>query len=409
MKENEELLVEIESLGWFTGDWETEVWQMAVKGLMDFTQKDVVRGFCDGHIHLCRCFTYEQRFLPAGINLQEVADLPLQVKQDLIGFLHDGPAYEPESLLQRMEKQVRRAIRIGTREMWAVADTTPDIGWRAFEAAVETRDKFRGKIEMKIACYPVFGLKNTLVEKDRLKLIEQVAKSPDCDFIVGLPEKDEEEGRIGFKGHVNTLLEIGYRNKKEVHLHADQVNSAFQKDTFKIIECLEGLTPEKLDWFTRPGRPRLWVIHVISPSCYESAEFSRLIRLLVKYNIGVIVCPTAAISMLELRSEEGPIHNSIARVIEMLKAGVRVVFGTDNVNDIFVPSGNGLILREIAEVSNYIRNYTGHILVKVGMGIQLNRGDRAILAKALYEKNKACHRHAELLQKVSSENIEFDF
>ncbi len=403
----EELLKTIDGVSWFIGDWEEEAWKMAVEGLMDYTQKQTICGFVDAHIHLDRCFTYKQQFLPPGVNLQEIADLPLQVKQDLIGFLHDGLAYREKSLYERMDKQVQRMIQSGTREAWAAIDTTPDIGLRAFNIAQTIKNKYKNKIDLKIACYPVFGLKNTLIERDRVDIIKKAARI--ADFIVGLPEKDEGEGRIGFKGHVNTLLEISYQNKKEVHFHTDQSNSALQEDTFKIIECLEGLLPKKLDWFAKPGRPKLWVVHVISPSCYNPEKFSRLIQLLVKYNIGVIVCPTAAISMRELRSEEGPIHNSIARIIEMLKAGVKVSFGTDNVNDIFVPSGNGLILREIVEVSNYVRNYTAHILVKVGMGINLNKGDRAILAKALYEKSKACKKHDKKMKQTEAREIEIDF
>ncbi len=410
MRTKEELLKEVKNLNWFTGEWESKAWQMSIEGLVDYTKKKIIYGWLDGHIHLDRCFTYDEKFLPVGINLQEIADLPLQVKQDLVGFLHDGLAYTEESLIERMVRQIKRAIKVGTRVIWAVIDTTPDIGLRAFNIAQELRENFKNQIEMKIGCYPVFGLKNPLENRDRLDILEQAAKK--ADFIVGLPEKDEEEDRIGFKGHVSTLLEIAYKEKKEVHFHVDQANSAFQEDSFRVIECLESLLPEKLNWFkSATDRPKIWLVHVISPSCYNPEKFSRLVELLINYNIGVIICPTAAISMCELRSEKAPIHNSIARVIEMLKAGVRVAFGTDNVNDIFVPSSSGLILREVSEISNYIRNYTLHILVKVAMGIPLNKGDRAILGKALYEKGKACKRHSELLAKNTQKekNIKFDF
>jgi len=407
--DREKIFTQINNLSWFIGDWEEQVWKMAINGLMDYTKKKNIHGFCDGHIHLDRCFTYEQKFLPPGINLNEIADLPLQVKQDLIGYLHDGPAYGEKSLKQRMVKQIERAGQIGTREMWAVIDTTPDIGLRAFRLAKKLQQHYSEHIDLKIGCYAVFGLKNPLINNDRLSLMAEAAET--ADFIVGLPEKDEEETRIGFKGQVNLLLEMGYSTKKEVHIHVDQANSDAQKETFKVIECLEGLIPEKLVWYKSPGRPKLWCVHVISPSCYNPEEFTRLINLLLKYNIGVICCPVAAISMRELRSEYSPIHNSIARVTELLRAGVKMSFGTDNVNDIFVPSGNGLILREIAEVSNFIRNYAAHILVKVGMGIDLNKGDRAILARALYEKRKSYLRHEENIKKIIEKNyqIVFDF
>jgi len=86
---------------------------------------------------------------------------------------------------------------------------------------------------------------------------------------------------------------------------------------------------------------------------------------------------------------------------------VEVKFGTDNVNDYLVPSGSGLILREIEEASNYTRKYISHILVKVGMGISLNNGDRAILAKSLQENSKFYLKHQEWMESKKQENIKY--
>jgi hypothetical protein len=41
---------------------------------------------------------------------------------------------------------------------------------------------------------------------------------------------------------------------------------------------------------------------------------------LLKNNIGIITCPSAAISMRQLRPIKTYTHNSIARVLEMLEA-----------------------------------------------------------------------------------------
>jgi len=403
----EDILKVIDEIGWSKGPWTEHVWRMVVNGILDFRINDLISGFCDAHIHIDRCFTYSQVFFPQGVYLSEIADSPLSVKQDLIGELHVGIAYSPDSLRERMIKQVERLLRVGTREVWVVTDTTPDIELVAFDEMNKIKKEYSDRLDIKVACYPVFGLKNPLIQRDRLDILERAAET--ADFIVGLPEKDEAEDRIGFKGHVNILLDLGYKCKKEVHFHVDQGNSALQKESFRVIECLEGMVPEKKIWFTGYERPRLWLVHVISPSCYEADEFNRLLKLLVKYNIGVICCPSAAISMREMRSEKSPIHNSIARILEMLRAGVRVKFGTDNVNDMFVPSGTGLVIDEVQILSNIIRNYSPHIFAKLAMGIQLDNGDREIIARALHEKNKAWNRHNELISENYNCKRPFDF
>lgn len=386
-----EILKWLKENEWFLGPWETKVMMTAISEQWDYKLKKRLSGFVDAHIHLDRVMTFKNKFFPSGINLNEIADLPLKSKQDLIGFLHEGEAYTEKSLRERMGYQIERAIKAGTRQMWAVVDTTPDIGLRAFDIAKNLQKTYQGKIDLKVACYPLFGFKDILNDSERYKILESAM--PRADFIVGLPEKDDDPKKVGFKGHVNLLLTMACKHKKSIQIHVDQKNSAYQNDSFRVIECLEGLTPKKLSWICSEGRPKLWLVHVISPSCYSGKKFSKLLDMLLKYNIGVICCPTAGISMRQLRSEKAPIHNCLARVIEMLKMGVTVEIGTDNVNDYLVPSGSGLILREIAELSNIVRNYATHVLVKVGMGISLNNGDRTILGRALYTANKAYTNH----------------
>lgn len=397
----EKVLKWLEENKWFLGPWAAEVLEMAVKGQPDYKSKQLVKGFVDAHVHLDRVFTYNSKFFPPGVNLNEIADLPLEAKQELVGFLHEGGAYTEDSLRERMSAQIERSINIGTREIKAVVDTTPDIGFKAFNIARDLKKEYKDQIDLQVACYPLFGFKNTLVQEDRYKTVEEAMSR--ADFVVGLPEKDDRPDRIGFKGHVNLLLELGYKHKKEVHMHVDQKNSAYERGSFQVIECLEGLTPEKKAWFVGGNNPRLWLVHMISPSCYDGQTFSRLLNLLLKYNIGVICCPAAAISMNPPRSEMTPTHNSITRLVELLRCGVEVKFGTDNINDYLVPSGNGLILREIEEVSNYVRKYVSHILVKVGMGISLNNGDRAILSNSLQENHKFHLKHKNWIQRQEEE------
>lgn len=398
MFNTEEILKWVDENAWYLGPWETELIRSVVNGVWSYKSKNLVQGFVDAHVHICRAFTFAPEFFPHGLHLNEIADLDLPAKQELTGLLHDGKAYTEESLLERMERQILRAARIGTREIWGVVDTTPDIGTRAFDIALALKEKHRDLISLKIACYALFGLKDPSKDPERLELMKKCA--PLADFIVGLPEKDDAPDKIGFKGHVNELLELGWQNKKEVHLHVDQKNSAHERGSFMALECLEGLTQEKFKWFTSPDRPKLWLVHVISPSCYKPDKFSRLVSKLVKYNVGVICCPVAGISMRQLRSEQAPIHNSLARVIEMLRAGVEVRYGTDNVNDFLVPSNRGLIPDEVSVFSNITRNYISHVLALVSMGMSLSNGDRALLKQCLEEAKKACQNHSVWAEKA---------
>ena len=62
---------------------------------------------------------------------------------------------------------------------------------------------------------------------------------------------------------------------------------------------------------------------------------------LAELDIGVIVCPSAAISMTQHSEKQAPIHNSIAPVKLLLDHGVKIGLGVDNIEDVFMPLCDG--------------------------------------------------------------------
>jgi cytosine deaminase len=92
----------------------------------------------------------------------------------------------------------------------------------------------------------------------------------------------------------------------------------------------------------------------------------------VEHNVGVICCPSAAISMRQIRETMSPTFNSIARVLDMLAAGVQVRIGSDNICDITSPAGTPDLVDEIFVLCNAIRFYDLDILAKLGAGKSLS-------------------------------------
>jgi cytosine/adenosine deaminase-related metal-dependent hydrolase len=129
--------------------------------------------------------------------------------------------------------------------------------------------------------------------------------------------------------------------------------------------------------------PTVWAIHAISPSTYDQKRFKKLVDGLLKNNIGVICCPSAALSMRQLRPVKTPTHNSMARIMDMLEAGVEVQIGTDNICDVFVPSSDGCMLTEIKILSNTIRFYIINVLAKLAAGKKLNEMDKEMIRRSL--------------------------
>lgn len=344
-------------------------------------------GFFNAHAHLDRADTLAPKYL-SHINTSslQASLLPLRVKQNAVGDLHRGCAYEPEQMYVRMSRTIKRLIACGTRRVDTCIDATTGVGLRAMEVAQRLKEEFAAQIEIRLAPNPIFGFKEGT---DRWDIFQQAAEQ--ADYLSGLPEKDhyeikaERDGKIGFRQHIRRVLELGCKLQKEVQFHLDQANDPNENGTEILLEGLGG-------WFdcpVIPGHvgPTVWVIHMISPSAYANERFQALVEKLKKYNVGVIVCPTAAISMRQLRPVFGPTHNSIARILDLCFQKVPVRLGSDNIGDLFVPQGDGDMLTEVKVLGHAIRFAAPHVWAKLAAGKPLNAVDISAVERAIHQDN----------------------
>ncbi len=348
----------------------------------DRTLEETLRefgGWVNAHTHLDRANTFAPEYLQhANIDPVGAAGLSLPVKQILVGELHKGLAYRPDNLYNRMRAELDRMVALGTREVVSFIDATPDIGMAAINQAARLRDEYRNRIRLKIAVSPIFGFKNPRANPDRWNVYRQAAEI--ADVLGGLPVRDTATGRVGFDGHVRMILELGKTLHKPVHFQVDQDNDPREEETEQLVQAVRWLGSPQIEG---EDGPTVWAVHAISPSCYDEARFQRLVDNLVAYNVGVICCPTAALSMFQLSPLHAPVHNSIARILDMMVAGVTVRVGTDNICDIFIPNGDGSVRSEVWVAATAVRFYHAMVWAKIGAAIRLNEGDKEWIRQAL--------------------------
>lgn len=338
-------------------------------------------GYVNYHSHLDRAGTLAPKYLAHyGIDPLNASGLPLRVKQTLTGELHKGPAYHKESLEERITFYLDLMVRTGVRQVVSFIDTSPDIGLTAFNTALELKARYQEKIDFKIAAYPIFGFKEDhRYHVSRWDLFEEAARL--ADIIGALPERDDRPDSVGGDAHFRKVIHLGLKLDKEVHIHVDQYNDPRQKQTLDLVQfvrCLVGKPASSEE------PPKFWAVHSISSSAYSEDKFKEVLEGLKTYNIGVICCPRAAITMNQPRSLNGPIHNSIARVFEMAYYGIPVRIGTDNISDLFIPTSSGSMLEEIIILADSLR-FSGNlsVLAKLSAGVAINRSDEEVIRKYL--------------------------
>jgi cytosine/adenosine deaminase-related metal-dependent hydrolase len=321
----------------------------------------------------------------ASVDPFEAGTYSLAAKQNLTGELHKGPAYVHEDLYKRIKRELIREKALGTRSATSLIDATPDIQLVAINAALQVKKEMKGKFEFVVGTQPIFGFKDPEKNPDRWDIFAQASMLEGVDVLGALPEKDAAPDKIGAKAHMEKVLKLGIELKKEVHAHVDQGNDPRENGTEMLIECVREFGSPEIE---NKNEPTVWAVHAISTSCYDEYRFKTLLENLKRHNIGVICCPRAAISMRQLRPLEVPTHNSIARILEMVRYEIPIRIGTDNIADIFIPTGNGNILDELILAADILRYYVPKLWAKLGCGEQLNDMDRELVARALYQENK---------------------
>lgn len=303
-------------------------------------------GYVNGHAHIDRCNTNYFHYWTAyssSFDPYKAASLPLDVKQDITGEMHKGEAYTWDNLIDRMGKEIERQYFLGHRKLITHIDATPDLlRWHddpliAVKAALKLKKQYKDLLDMQIFAHPVFGFKAD--EDDaapRLEVFHEAVKI--VDGVGGLPERDEKISKRGYTDHVVECLKLGLEHNKPVQIHVDQGNSLLENGTERVIQAVHchDATCLRDKKGNKTSEPLVWLVHSISPSCYDETRFKKVVEGLAENNIGIIVCPSAALGMRQLRSLQTPTHNSIARILELLIEGVRIKIGTDNIEDVFM-------------------------------------------------------------------------
>jgi len=344
-------------------------------------------GLFNAHLHLDRSGT-----LHATIDLLGQrqsggsSSLSLAEKHSIIPLVHGSACYEKNRLVERVSGYLDLMQRAGTTRADTLVDVTDDgVGLDSFEALSRMRTDRSGGLDLRLGAYSPLGFRDD--EPRRWELLQAAARR--ADFIGSLPERDDQAdypGHIGFDEHCRRMVELAACLGKPLHVHVDQKNLPHEDATERIILAVQraGLPRPCAD-----DEPWLWLVHVISPSTYEEPRFHRLLEGLAEWNIGVICCPSAAISMRQFRHVLTPTFNSIARVLDLLDAGIWVRLGSDNICDITSPAGTPDLVDELFVLCNALRFYEPEVLARLAAGQPLDAAERRLVRSHLAQEQRA--------------------
>jgi hypothetical protein len=284
-------------------------------------------GVANHHAH------FDKAYLITAETL-ELTQVNMERKWELYRSLKEN--YTFDDLVERISRGLQTMIQQGVTYCRTMVDADSTVGLLPVKAALEVKRRFSNQIQFDIGVQPLQGV---LDEASFEQYAEACALA---DFCGGLPSRD----RPREEKHLDRILALAKKLGKCVDVHVDQENNPDQTET----ELLALKTIE------HGMQGRVFAVHAISLAAKDDREQDRIIEKIVQADLGVIICPSAALSMKQLPMI-APLHNSIAPFAKLRKAGVRCYLGVDNVHDLFMPLVDGDIWTECRILMEACRFY----------------------------------------------------
>lgn len=283
-------------------------------------------GWVNTHTHLDRAYTITPKIL-------NLANEHLHKKWSIVDDIKSKSSVT--QIYDRMCFAVEEQIKQGVTVLGSFIDADNIIKDKALKAAAKVKEKYSDDIKL---VFVNQALKGVLEPEAKMWFDEAMGF---VDIIGGLPAKDkgrEEE-------HLDVLFSTAKKLNKMVHVHVDQLNTKAEKETEQLVKKAKEY---KL-------KNKVVAIHGVSLSAHPIKYRKKIYKQMKDAGVMMISCPTAWID--SVRTEELSVtHNSIAPVEELIKAGVTVGIGADNIADVYKPFTDGDMwteLRFLLETCHY--------------------------------------------------------
>ena len=284
-------------------------------------------GFANHHAH------FDKAYLINLDNLR-MSQVDMQKKWELYKYLKENYTYD--DLVERISRGLETMVEQGVTYCRTMVDADSTVGLLPVRAALEVKKRFADKIRFEIGVQPLQGVLDPAS-------YEQYAEACSmADYCGGLPSRDRPQ----VEKHLDVILSLAKKLGKPVDVHVDQENNPLENET----ELLALKTIE------HGMQGRVFGIHAISVGAKDEREQDRIIGKVLEADMGIVICPSAALSMKQLPMN-APLHNSIAPYPKLLAAGVKTYLGIDNVHDLFMPMVDGDIWTECRMLMESTRHY----------------------------------------------------
>lgn len=270
------------------------------------------------------------QFIESHVHLDSVLTAG-QPRWNLSGTLFEGiqcwseykPLITKENVKERVKEALRKQAMHGIGHVRTHVDVT-DPKLIALEALLEIREEMKDLINIQIVAFPQEGILSFPNGKELM----QQAVDMGVDVIGAIPHF-EFTREYGVES-LNFAVELAAKNNLLVDVHCDEIDD----EQSRFLETLATRAYES------GLKDKVTASHTTAMHSYNGAYTSRLFRLLKMSEINFVANPLVNIH-LQGRFDDYPKRRGVTRVKELVKAGMNVSFGHDDIFDPWYPLGEG--------------------------------------------------------------------
>jgi cytosine deaminase len=251
------------------------------------------------------------------------------------------PTLTHEDVKRRATEAIKWEVAQGTLFIRSHVDVC-DPNLVALRAMLEVQQEVKDICEVQIVAFPQDGI---LSFPNGKELMDEAMRLG-ANVVGGIPHY-EWTREMGVED-VHIAFELARRYNRDIDCHCDETDDPHSRFT----EVMAANTLQQ-GW-----HGRVTVSHCTAMHSWDNAFAFKLIRLLARGRMNVICNPYDNI-ILQGRFDTYPKRRGMARLKELLQAGVNVSLGHDSIMDPWYPLGRGDMLAA-ASLALHIAQMSGH-------------------------------------------------
>lgn len=281
----------------------------------------VTESFIDGHMHLCKVYTYRNFGDAANTEYATGSMGGAMTGIELASKVKEN--YQESWIYENAKRAALEAIRHGVLHMQAFVDTDTKARLEGIKGVLRVRDELKKVIRIEVVAFPQDGL----LRDPGAESFVREAMALGANRVGGIPWIENSDAEA--EEHIKRMLELAKKYDTRVAMLTDDAGDPSLRTTAMLASGA----------LTHGLEGRITSCHARAMALYPEPTFRRLAALAKQAGMGFVTDP-----------HTGPLH---LRALDLFDQGHAVGIGHDDIEDPYYPWGRYNFL-EIAYLASHL-------------------------------------------------------